>query len=69
MEAINYFFHTHVIGCSKMKVQNAFLTKFMIMKLKIVALSIFIIFFLFLGALPKNLWINFFIEQTVDKLL
>ena len=33
-EAINYFFHTHDSGCSNMKVQNAFLTKFMIMKLK-----------------------------------
>ena len=40
-----------------MKIQNTFLTKFMIMQLTINAFSI-----LFLSALPKNLLINFFVE-------
>ena len=40
-----------------MKIQNTFLTKFMIMKLTINAFSI-----LFLSALLKNLLINFFVE-------
>ena len=44
---------------SNMKVQNAFLTKFKIMKLKIDACSVFMIFLI---AVPKNLWIDFFIE-------
>ena len=42
-----------------MKVQNTFLTKFKIMKLKIDAFSMFMIF---LNAVPKNLWIDFFLE-------
>ena len=41
---INYFFGTYISNCSNMKVQNAFLTKFIIVKLKIDAFSIFIIF-------------------------
>ena len=41
---INYFFGTYTSNCSNMKVQNAFLTKFIIVKLKIDAFSIFIIF-------------------------
>ena len=42
-----------------MKVQDTFLTKFKIMKLKIDA---FRIFTLFLRAVPNNLWIDFFLE-------
>ena len=41
---INYFFGTYASNCSNMEVQNAFLTKFIIVKLKIDAFSIFIIF-------------------------
>ena len=48
-----------------MKVQNALLTKFMIMKLAIDAFSIST----FLSALTKNLCLNFFAQQPVDKLL
>ena len=48
-----------------MKVQNALLTKFMIMKLAIDAFNISI----FLSALTKNLCLNFFVQQPVDKLL
>ena len=44
-QAINYFFHTQVkSGCGHMKVQNTFLTKFKVMKLKIDACSMFKIF-------------------------
>ena len=43
--AINYIFHKYVSGCRNMKVQNAFLTKFMVIKLKIDAVSIFVIVF------------------------
>ena len=41
---MNYFFHTYVTGYCNMKVQNAFLTKFMIMKLRMDTFSIFSIF-------------------------
>ena len=63
--AVNYFFPSYVSGCNNMKVQNALLTKFMIMKLAIDAFSISI----FLSALTKNLCLNFFVQQPVDKLL
>ena len=64
-KAINYFFHTQVnSGCSNIKVQNTFLTKFKIMKLKIDACSMFMTF---LSAVPKNLWMDFFVEYPVDK--
>ena len=60
LRSISYFFHTQVnSGCSNMKVQNTFLTKFKIMKLKIDA---FRMFTLFLRAVPNNLWIDFFLE-------
>ena len=62
---VNYFFPSYVSGCNNMKVQNALLTKFMIMKLAIDAFSISI----FLSALTKNLCLNFFVQQPVDKLL
>ena len=54
LRSINYFFHRHVNSdCSNMKkVQNTFLTKFKIMKLKTVACSVFIIF---LTTVPNNL--------------
>ena len=53
LRSISYFFHTQVnSGCSNMKVQNIFLTKFKIMKLKIDACSVTIIF---LTTVPKNL--------------
>ena len=53
LRSISYFFHTQVnSGCSNMKVQNTFLTKFKIMKLKIDACSVTIIF---LTTVPKNL--------------
>ena len=48
------------------KSKISFLTKFEIMKLKIDAFSIFTIF---LSAPPKDLRINSFAEQSVDKLL
>ena len=48
------------------KSKISFLTKFEIMKLKIDAFSIFTIF---LSAPPKDLRINSFAEQFVDKLL
>ena len=52
-QAINYFFHTQVnSGCGNMKVQNTFLTKFKIMKLKIDASNVFMIFLI---TVPKNL--------------
>ena len=41
------------------EIQNTFLTKFKIMKLKIDAFNVFIIF---LTTIPKNLWIDFFVE-------
>ena len=45
LRSINYFFHTQVNSdCSNMKVQNNFLTKFKIMKLRIDACSVLIIF-------------------------
>ena len=47
-----------------MKVQNPISTKFMITRLKIDAFNIFMIFS---SVLPKNLWIDFFVEQPVDK--
>ena len=51
--SISYFFHTQVnSGCSNMKVQNTFLTKFKIMKLKIDVCSVTIII---LTTVPKNL--------------
>ena len=60
LRSINYFFHTQVNSdCSNMKVQNTFLTKFKIMKLKIDASNVFMIF---LTTVPKNLWIDFFVE-------
>ena len=60
LRSINYFFHTQVNSdCSNMKVQNTFLTKFKIMKLKIDACNVFMIF---LNTVPKNLWIDFFVE-------
>ena len=53
LRSISYFFHTQVnSGCSNMKVQNTFLTKFKIMKLKIDACNVFMIF---LTTVPKNL--------------
>ena len=53
LRSINYFFHTQVNSdCSNMKVQNTFLTKFKIMKLKIDACNVFMIF---LTTVPKNL--------------
>ena len=52
LRSINYFFHTQVNSdCSNMKDQNTFLTKFKIMKLKIVACNVFIVF---LTTAPKN---------------
>ena len=56
LRSINYFFHTQVNSdCSNMKVQNTFLTKFKIMKLKIDACSMFMSF---LSAVSKNLSIS-----------
>ena len=53
LRSISYFFYTQVnSGCSDMKVQNTFLTNFKIMKLKIDACSVTIIF---LTTVPKNL--------------
>ena len=46
-----------------MKVQNTFLTKFKIMKLKIDACSMFMIF---LSAAPKNSRIDLFVEYPLD---
>ena len=41
LRSLNYFFHTQVNShCSNMKVQNIFLTKFKIMKLKIDASNV-----------------------------
>ena len=59
-QAINYFFHTQVNSArGNTKVQNTFLTKFKIMKLKIDASNVLMIF---LTTVPKNLWIDFFVE-------
>ena len=52
LRSISSFFHTQVNSdCSNMKVQNTFLTKFKIMKLKIDACNVFMIF---LTTVPKN---------------
>ena len=56
LRSISYFFHAQFnSGCSNMKVQNTFLTKFKIMKLKIDACSMFMSF---LSAVSKNLSIS-----------
>ena len=53
LRSISYFFHTQVnSGCSNMKVQNTFLTKFKIMKLKIDGSNVVMNF---LTTVPKNL--------------
>ena len=44
-----------------------FLTEIKIMKLIIDAFSILMMHLVFSSALPKNLRIHFFVEQTVDK--
>ena len=57
LRSINYFFHTQVNSdCSNMKVQNTFLTKFKIMKLKIDACNVF-----------KEFMNRFFRRVTLDK--
>ena len=61
---MNYFFHTYITGCSNTKSNIPFLTKFEVLKLKIDAFNIFVIL---LSSLPKNLWINSFVEQCVDQ--
>ena len=53
LRSLNYFFHTQVNShCSNMKVQNTFLTKFKIMKLKIDGSNVVMNF---LTTVPKNL--------------
>ena len=58
LRSINYFFHTQVNSdCSNMKVQNTFLTKFKIMKLKIDACSMFMIFWVLYQRIYESIFL------------
>ena len=58
LRSINYFFHTQVNSdCSNMKVQNTFLTKFKIMKLKIDACSMFMIFWVLYQRIYESIYL------------
>ena len=60
------FVHMSVaVVAGKFKIH--FLTEIKIMKLIIDAFSILMMHLVFSSALPKNLRIHFFVEQTVDK--
>ena len=57
-QAINYFFHTQVnSGRGNTKVQNTFLTKFKIMKLKIDACSMFMIFWVLYQRIYESIYL------------
>ena len=58
LRSISYFFHAQFnSGCSNMKVQNTFLTKFKIMKLKIDACSMFMIFWVLYQRIYESIFL------------